>query len=63
MARRLANQRGIDLSQVQGTGPGGRVTRVDVLNFNTQPEPEPVEEVEPEPVLEAEPEPVVEVRA
>ena len=74
MARRLANQRGIDLSQVQGTGPGGRVTRVDVLNFNTQTEPvaeaapepvaeaapEPVAEAAPEPIAEAEPEPVVE---
>ena len=67
MARRLANQRGIDLSQVEGTGPGGRVTRVDVLNFNMNPEPvaevelEPVAEVEPEPVAEIEPEPVAEV--
>jgi pyruvate dehydrogenase E2 component (dihydrolipoamide acetyltransferase) len=59
MARRLANQRGIDLSQVEGTGPGGRVTRVDVLNLNTGPEP--VAEVEPEPVPEPEPEPVAEV--
>ena len=55
MARRLANQRGIDLSQVEGTGPGGRVTRVDVLNFNTKPES--IAEVEPEPVAEVEPEP------
>ena len=71
MARRLANQRGIDLSQVEGTGPGGRVTRVDVLNFNTQtepvadvePEPEPVAEIELEPVAEVEPElePVAEI--
>ena len=62
MARRLANQRGIDLSQVEGTGPGGRVTRVDVLNFNTKPdlEPEPEPEVDLEPVAEADPEPVAE---
>ena len=29
-ARRLAQQRGIDLGQVQGTGPGGRVLLDDV---------------------------------
>lgn len=29
-ARRLANQHGIDLSRVAGTGPGGRVTEDDV---------------------------------
>ena len=63
MARRLANQRGIDLSQVEGTGPGGRVTRVDVLDFNTKPEveQEPVAEVESDPVVEAEPEPVADI--
>ena len=65
MARRLANQRGIDLADVTGTGPGGRITRVDVLNHNTQPEPEPepepIVEPVPEPVAELEPEPVAEV--
>jgi pyruvate dehydrogenase E2 component (dihydrolipoamide acetyltransferase) len=30
MARRLAQERGIDLEKVQGTGPGGAIERVDV---------------------------------
>lgn len=30
-ARRLANQHGIDLRGVQGTGPGGRIVEADVL--------------------------------
>ncbi len=33
VARKLAEERGVDLSQVKGTGPGGRITREDVLNF------------------------------
>ncbi|PTQ57128.1 MAG: Dihydrolipoamide acyltransferase component of branched-chain alpha-keto acid dehydrogenase complex [Candidatus Carbobacillus altaicus] len=44
---KLAGEHGIDLSQVVGTGEGGRVTRKDVLNFiasgkhtSTQPAPE-----------------------
>ncbi len=31
MARRLARQYGIDLTKVVGTGPGGRITKEDVL--------------------------------
>jgi pyruvate dehydrogenase E2 component (dihydrolipoamide acetyltransferase) len=31
VARRLAQEIGVDLSQVQGTGPGGRISREDVL--------------------------------
>ncbi len=30
VARRLAEERGIDLTRVEGTGPGGRITREDV---------------------------------
>jgi pyruvate dehydrogenase E2 component (dihydrolipoamide acetyltransferase) len=30
-ARRVAQEKGIDLAQVKGTGPGGRITKSDVL--------------------------------
>ena len=33
IARRLAQERGIDLALVSGSGPGGRVVEKDVLNF------------------------------
>lgn len=55
VARRIAQERDIDLSQVTGTGPGGRITREDVLSFEppavAMAEPEP--EVTEEPVAEA----------
>ena len=31
-ARRLAKEKGIDLKNIKGTGPEGRITRQDVLN-------------------------------
>jgi pyruvate dehydrogenase E2 component (dihydrolipoamide acetyltransferase) len=37
MARKLATERGLSISQIPGTGPGGRVTRDDVLNFRPSP--------------------------
>ncbi|TPW72940.1 dihydrolipoamide acetyltransferase family protein [Schumannella sp. 10F1B-5-1] len=38
LARRLARQRGVDLGAVEGTGPGGRITRrdVDAVPANTE---------------------------
>ncbi|MCX8212959.1 MAG: dihydrolipoamide acetyltransferase family protein [SAR202 cluster bacterium] len=54
VARRLADERGIDLRQIQGTGPGGRVTKNDVLNF----EPGDAPAVVPEKPAEAPPAPV-----
>ena len=40
-AKKLANERGIDLSQVVGSGKGGRITKEDVVNF-TPTESQPV---------------------
>src|SRR5207302_8205793 len=34
--RRLAEEHNVDLSQVKGTGLGGRVTREDILQFVAQ---------------------------
>ncbi|MEW6080735.1 MAG: dihydrolipoamide acetyltransferase family protein [Bacillota bacterium] len=31
LARRIADEMGVDLSRVQGTGPGGRITKEDVI--------------------------------
>ncbi len=42
VARRLAAERGVDLSAVQGTGPGGRILRSDVLS--AEPAAAPAEE-------------------
>ena len=69
---RIASEHNVDVSQVQGTGRGGRVTKKDILAFvegGTQqpaapeaapeppaPEPEPAAAA-PEPAAEPEPEP------
>ena len=52
VARRMADERGIDLASIAGSGPGGRVVKADVEAAGdgaAQPEaPEQVEEVEEE---------------
>ena len=62
VARQIAAEAGIGLATVEGTGPGGRVTKDDVLRAveamsEAEPEAEP-EPVEAEVEVEAEPEPV-----
>lgn len=42
LVRRLAAEHGIDLSRVAGTGPGGRIIKVDVMPFVGQPQPQAV---------------------
>ncbi len=37
LARKIAEERGVDLSKVQGSGPGGRVREQDVLAIGTGP--------------------------
>ena len=39
--RRLAEELGVDLSQVRGSGPGGRITEEDVRRYATQREAAP----------------------
>ena len=65
VARKLAEEQGIDLSLIKGTGPGGRITRDDVLSFTPEPEePEPEAAEEEAPAEEAaEPEAVMEEEA
>ena len=38
IARKLAHEKGLDISKIQGTGPGGRITKEDVLNYKPQEE-------------------------
>ena len=47
VARKLAAERGVDLSTVEGTGPGGRILRADVLS--AEPTAVPAEEPEEAP--------------
>ena len=44
--RRVARERGIDINQVPGTGPGGRVTREDLDRFESGPRPSEAEQPE-----------------
>ena len=58
VARRLAEERGYDLSDIAGTGPGGRITKDDVLAYEPtaeEPPEAPVEVEEPEAVTEQAP--------
>ncbi len=43
LARRIAQEGGIDLRLVPGSGPGGRVTKKDVEAYRLHPAPQPVQ--------------------
>ncbi len=44
LARRLADEKGVDIRQVQGTGQGGRITKDDVLAYESRPKEKPLVE-------------------
>jgi pyruvate dehydrogenase E2 component (dihydrolipoamide acetyltransferase) len=49
LARRLARDRGVDLSTVAGTGPGGRIVRADIEQAADTAAPAPAVDPVPEP--------------
>lgn len=51
LVRRLARERGIDLSTIQGSGPEGRIVQEDLEHVGVAPEPVP-EKKKPEPAVE-----------
>jgi pyruvate dehydrogenase E2 component (dihydrolipoamide acetyltransferase) len=53
IARRMAEERGLDLSSIEGTGPGGRIVKADIEKAGNgdEPEPEPEKPAEEEPKI------------
>ncbi|MBF0528915.1 MAG: 2-oxo acid dehydrogenase subunit E2 [Deltaproteobacteria bacterium] len=45
IARKMAQEKGIDISRLKGSGPGGRIVKADVLDFESQAIEEPKVEV------------------
>lgn len=41
LARKMAEEKGIDIGQVKGTGPGGRITKADIESFTPSAAPAP----------------------
>jgi pyruvate dehydrogenase E2 component (dihydrolipoamide acetyltransferase) len=61
LARRMAEEAGIDIAQIRGTGPGGRVVKRDIEAFlaqsRGQPSQQPTPPVAPSPAAAAAPTP------
>jgi len=49
LVRKIAKENNIDVSQVQGTGISGRVTKNDILDFIQQPKPAAAAQAAPQP--------------
>jgi len=48
LAKKIAEELGYDLSQIQGTGDGGRITKTDVENFKPSSQPQTKSEAKTE---------------
>lgn len=44
LARKLAEEKGLDIAAIKGTGPGGRIVKDDVLAAEKAPKPAPAKE-------------------
>jgi pyruvate dehydrogenase E2 component (dihydrolipoamide acetyltransferase) len=49
-ARRLARERGVDITRIKGTGPGGRIVSEDILGAPSKPETAPLAEYKSAPL-------------
>lgn len=64
LARRLAQERGLDLASIRGTGPNGRVTRTDIEKAAGQPGAQPAHSAPaPQPAPAGTPRPAVQPAA
>ena len=54
LARKMAEERGIDLKQIKGSGPGGRITQKDIEGAAASPVAEPRAPEQPSSVAEGE---------
>ncbi|NTS42825.1 pyruvate dehydrogenase complex dihydrolipoamide acetyltransferase [Flavisolibacter sp. BT320] len=57
LAKRIAQEKGIDLRQVQGTGDGGRIVKADIDNF--KPSAQPAQQAAAQPQPQPQPQPAV----
>jgi pyruvate dehydrogenase E2 component (dihydrolipoyllysine-residue acetyltransferase) len=55
LARRIARERGVDLAQISGTGPDGRIVAEDVERAGAQPAPQAPAAAEPSAEIESRP--------
>ena len=57
LARRMAKEHGLDLGKIPGTGPGGRIIEVDILQaLAAPPQTEPTTALETQAAFESDPE-------